>query len=553
MPRAQLFLGGVKVEEETGNQQEASYYGDQSTNFQEYGGLAIVNPIPVAVSVPTHIPAVPVPTSPMARNLSYVPYHTAPPASLPPSSPIEVTSPTSFEASVVQIPAAAAAAPPPQPQQQVPQVQPLQLPQSQYQVVSTMPSDVGLWRDVTLFKQIHEKMGTTWVDHQSGLYLSNVETDSAAQRCGVGTHIGQRLTHINNIPVRTVHDVLALRSSSIDYAHGTQTLILRFANEEPISVSLDQRPQAPVSPLMHPAVPTPLPMYQNTALSYPQSHDPQALISSPVYDSTVPVVLPPPASVTPSPMMSIVNIPSNILADDVLIEKKPGEALGCVLEEMILKSVAEGSPAGNHGLQQYIGDKLTHINGKLVTRLEDVRVIGTDARLWLRFQSIGEQVALPPAMSPWSGTPLTFNGQSEHEERVSASGGWEVPLSEKSEIPEHTSPFEDFTAALNRKDIPAVLGFFRPTSMLRHFDVTSTSLTSLRGTNLGTYFTKLFSNLPLTCHITIQGDTTLPDGTTEGLAIWDPEPQHYGSLTVIMEGTSVLRYCASMSLDVLTD
>eukprot|EP01065_Artemidia_motanka_P052143 TRINITY_DN9337_c3_g1_i1.p1 TRINITY_DN9337_c3_g1~~TRINITY_DN9337_c3_g1_i1.p1 ORF type:complete len:195 (+),score=78.59 TRINITY_DN9337_c3_g1_i1:67-585(+) len=78
-------------------------------------------------------------------------------------------------------------------------------------------------------------------------------------------------------------------------------------------------------------------------------------------------------------------------AVEVTICKGPGEKLGCRLSKdgrMILQSVTENTAAHRSGaVAQYIGRKLTHVNGHSVSSSEDCAAhLGGRSEVQLRFQ-----------------------------------------------------------------------------------------------------------------------------------------------------------------------
>eukprot|EP01060_Flectonema_neradi_P003351 TRINITY_DN12147_c0_g1_i1.p1 TRINITY_DN12147_c0_g1~~TRINITY_DN12147_c0_g1_i1.p1 ORF type:complete len:454 (+),score=93.30 TRINITY_DN12147_c0_g1_i1:38-1363(+) len=181
-------------------------------------------------------------------------------------------------------------------------------------------------------------MGVSWISPDDpnlpkGLYLSRVAQGSAAERSGVGLHLGQRLTHINGVPVYSMHDMLAMRNTSLDKAHGTQALVLRFATD----------------------------------------------VSAKSILNSAAVAAPPPAAA------------SHFIDDEnnVTIHKSNQEGLGCVLEEMLLRSVAPHTPAHTHGLQRFLGRKLTHVNNVPVDDLDAVQKISATDTVQLTFGGYG--------------------------------------------------------------------------------------------------------------------------------------------------------------------
>eukprot|EP01065_Artemidia_motanka_P027810 TRINITY_DN33000_c0_g1_i1.p1 TRINITY_DN33000_c0_g1~~TRINITY_DN33000_c0_g1_i1.p1 ORF type:complete len:555 (+),score=170.87 TRINITY_DN33000_c0_g1_i1:184-1665(+) len=73
---------------------------------------------------------------------------------------------------------------------------------------------------------------------------------------------------------------------------------------------------------------------------------------------------------------------------EVLVERRPGERLGCRLERMVLADVAEGTAGHRAGLSSFKGHLLTHANGQPVSSVEDVaRVAAAPGALQLRFEA----------------------------------------------------------------------------------------------------------------------------------------------------------------------
>ena len=72
--------------------------------------------------------------------------------------------------------------------------------------------------------------------------------------------------------------------------------------------------------------------------------------------------------------------------DEARVRKRPSEPLGCELLNMIVQRVIPGSPAERYNIQKYIGYRLTHINGQVVTSISQVapKAAGCDS-LSLRF------------------------------------------------------------------------------------------------------------------------------------------------------------------------
>eukprot|EP00756_Hemistasia_phaeocysticola_P043645 Hpha_TRINITY_DN17220_c0_g1::TRINITY_DN17220_c0_g1_i1::g.17877::m.17877 len=84
---------------------------------------------------------------------------------------------------------------------------------------------------------------------------------------------------------------------------------------------------------------------------------------------------------------------------EVTIVRKPGEILGLVLDNLRLLNVKNPSTAHTHGCAQFIGRKLTSVNGQLVTSDKEVGDVAKSAaaKIHLRFDEIEtETVAAPP-------------------------------------------------------------------------------------------------------------------------------------------------------------
>eukprot|EP01060_Flectonema_neradi_P027301 TRINITY_DN36902_c0_g1_i1.p1 TRINITY_DN36902_c0_g1~~TRINITY_DN36902_c0_g1_i1.p1 ORF type:complete len:676 (+),score=109.44 TRINITY_DN36902_c0_g1_i1:38-2065(+) len=80
--------------------------------------------------------------------------------------------------------------------------------------------------------------------------------------------------------------------------------------------------------------------------------------------------------------------------DEARVRKRPNEPLGCELLHMIVQGVTPGSPAERYNIQKYIGYRLTHINGQMVTSIKQVspKTAGCDS-LSLRFEP--EEIVIP--------------------------------------------------------------------------------------------------------------------------------------------------------------
>ncbi|KAJ9458460.1 hypothetical protein DIPPA_02073 [Diplonema papillatum] len=79
--------------------------------------------------------------------------------------------------------------------------------------------------------------------------------------------------------------------------------------------------------------------------------------------------------------------PSAAPQQEVLVEKNPGEQLGCgFTPDLHLHMVVPGTPAGRCGLSRWVGQKLVRMNGWPVASLEEVRAITAQGSVSLQFR-----------------------------------------------------------------------------------------------------------------------------------------------------------------------
>ena len=410
-------------------------------------------------------------------------------------------------------------------------------------------------------------MGTSWVDQReesggvsvTGVYLSGVELNSASHRCGLGQHIGQRLTHVNNIRVLSVHDVLTLRTSGSDLKHGTQTLLFRFASELPSEHILSQVTQEERDALSRP--PTADFSYESGA----------AVVAAPLpfkTGSATPdlIMLPSSPAAGADPRLSSITTQAgqqqsslfiapagsfDIGSEDVKIEKQSGETLGGVIDRLILKNVVDGSVAARHNLQRFIGQRLTHINGKPVETLDDVKTIVDSQIFWLRFAPVNEYVGQDTISS--SATQAAAPQWNIHDTtpRPGVHSATEMsPVLSGRQQPQQQSSFRSQTvpanvcarlvASINARDLEQTLLFFTEHSVVRNHTVPTSQVETLKEQKrLRFFFNRLFSALPFSKQFVIVSEREL-DGsgdTLEALAVLGEEGDgNHGSVTLLMQG-----------------
>eukprot|EP00755_Sulcionema_specki_P011386 Sspe_Gene.7642::Locus_2589_Transcript_2_2_Confidence_0.667_Length_1521::g.7642::m.7642 len=198
--------------------------------------------------------------------------------------------------------------------------------------------------------------------------LTRVLPSSRAEQLGVGAFAGRVVTHVNGWPVATLDDICDIAAAT------PGGLTLRFG------------PSVPSQPVHIPT--SPLPTRQDSPYDPTPSYHPPSLDPHYHHQATPPE-LHPYHPHTPSPPQSPLTqqpssphpAPTTYPATfELVVDKERGQELGIRSTEGVVEQVRPGSPAAYFGAEDFVGMRITRVNGAPVVTTEAIGAYASPKR-----------------------------------------------------------------------------------------------------------------------------------------------------------------------------